>query len=340
MPLKIVRNDITKMDTEAIVNTAAETVRVGAGCDVAIYRAAGYDKLLKVREEIGDVDEGEVFITPGFDLKAKYIIHAVSPYYINGEYGEEDKLRSCYKKSLALAKEQGIKSISFPLISTGSFGYPRAHGLRIAMDEINMFLLDNEMDVYLVVFDSDSTELAQKLQPKIEAFINHSEVKEIHAKEYSHEIYDELSIREKRADYLCSIIDEDYGEDLDSGELDERVGHIEDPFGVYLLYLSDRQGISLTKLENTAWVSKHVVHKVRKNSETYKPDKRTAFQFCVGLELNLDDTKDLLLRAGYAISPSVLEDRIWEYYIENEHFDIIDISDALEKYGLKPIVDF
>lgn len=339
MPLKVVRNDITKMDTEAIVNTAASTVSVGAGCDIAIYRAAGYEKLIKVREEIGDVEEGEVFITPGFDLKAKYIIHAVSPYYIDGKYGEEDRLRSCYRKSLALAREKGIRSISFPLISTGSFGYPRAHGLRIAMDEINMFLLDYEMDVKLVVFDSDSTELAQKLQPTIEAFINHKEVQELHDKEYRYDIYDELSLRETERVSLSKVAD-DYDEELDGAELHARVEHIADPFGVYLLYLSERQGISLTTLENTAWVSKHVVHKVRKNSGTYKPDKRTAFQFCVGLELGLDDTRDLLLRAGYAISPSVLEDRIWEYYIEHEHFDIIDISDALEKYGLKPIVDF
>lgn len=338
MPLKIVRNDITQMNTEAIVNTAGSTTEVGAGCDIAIYRAAGFDKLHALREEIGYVSEGEVFITPGFDLQAKYIIHAVSPYYIDGSFDEEKKLRSCYRKSLELAKENNIKSISFPLIATGSFGYPRAHGLRIAMDEINMFLLEYEMDVNLVVFDSDSTKLAEKLQPKIEAFINHSEVKKLHASEYGDEVYDESSLRNNR-DILISKED-DYEEEIDIKGLDSKVEHIEDPFGVYLLYLSEKQGISLTTLENTAWVSKHVVHKVRKNSETYRPDKRTAFQFCVGLELNLDDTKDLLLRAGYAISPSVLEDRIWEYYIENEHFDIIDISDALEKYGLKPIVDF
>ena len=201
-----------------------------------------------------------------------------------------------------------------------------------------MFLLEYEMDVYLVVFDPDSTKLAEKLQPSIAAFINQSEARKLHAREYGDEVYDELSLRNDRGIFLSQAID--YEEEIDFKGLDSKVEHIEDPFGVYLLFLSEKKGISLTTLENTAWVSKHVVHKVRKNSETYKPDKRTAFQFCVGLELNLDTTKDLLLRAGYAISPSVLEDRIWEYYIENEHFDIIDISDALEKYGLKPIVDF
>ena len=117
MPFKIVRNDITKMNTEAIVNTANDYPTVGTGCDYAVYKAAGYEKLLKYREEkIGYVSEGEAFITPGFHLQAKYIIHAVSPLYMGGEHGEEDKLRSCYRKSLQIAKEHNIKSISFPLI--------------------------------------------------------------------------------------------------------------------------------------------------------------------------------------------------------------------------------
>ena len=132
----------------------------------------------------------------------------------------------------------------------------------------------------------------------------------------------------------------DYDEEIDESALDERVRHITDPFGVYLLYLADRKGVSLTQLENTAWVSKHVVHDINKKPEVYKPSKRTAFQLCVGLELSLDDTRDLLMRAGYAISTSVLEDRIWEFFIENEHYDIIDISDSLEKYDLKPIIEF
>lgn len=138
MPFKIVRNDITKMDTEAIVNTANDQPTVGTGCDYAVYQAAGFDALLSYRREhIGAVPEGEAFITPGFDLLAKYIIHAVSPFYVDGGQQEEEKLRSCYRKSLALASEHGISSISFPLISTGGFGYPKEEGMRIAVDEIH-----------------------------------------------------------------------------------------------------------------------------------------------------------------------------------------------------------
>ena len=164
MPLKIVRNDITKMNTEAIVNTANDQPTVGTGCDHAVYEAAGYDELFAYRKEhIGVVKEGEVFLTPGFRLPAKYIIHAVSPLYIDGKSGEEELLRSCYRKSLTLAAEKGIRSIAFPLISTGGFGFPKEEGMRVAVDEINAFLLTNEMLIYLVVFDEKATRMGKSL---------------------------------------------------------------------------------------------------------------------------------------------------------------------------------
>lgn len=185
MPLKIVRNDITKMNTEAIVNTANSYADVGPGCDSAIYKAAGYDELLAYRKEkIGYIPEGEVFITPGFNLQAKYIIHAVSPHYQDGDQKEEEKLRSCYRKSLLLAKEKGIKSIAFPLISTGGFGYPKEEGIRIAVDEINAFLLSNDMDIFLVVFDTQSTLLGEKIYPELEAYIDHNYVYSARKMEY------------------------------------------------------------------------------------------------------------------------------------------------------------
>ena len=151
------------METEAIVNTANQYVAVGHGCDIAIYEAAGYSQLFNYREKyIGEVPEGEVFITPGFNLPAKYIIHAVSPLYSGGSNEEEKKLRSCYRKSLELAEQHSIKSIAFPLIATGTFRYPKEKGMRIALDEINAFLLKSDMLIYLVVFDREGTELAKK----------------------------------------------------------------------------------------------------------------------------------------------------------------------------------
>lgn len=185
LPFKIVRNDITKMNTEAIVNTANDHATVGTGCDSAVYRAAGYEELLRYRtEKIGFVPEGEAFITPGFKLSAKYIIHAVSPLYRGGDRGEESKLRSCYRRSLQLARENNIRSIAFPLIGTGGFGYPKEEGMRIAADEINAFLLGNDMMIYLVVFDAGSTRLGEKLYPDLEAYIDRHYVERRWTEEY------------------------------------------------------------------------------------------------------------------------------------------------------------
>ena len=185
MPFKIVRNDITKMDTEAIVNTANDHPTVGTGCDHAVYMAAGYDELLAWRKEhIGYVKEGDVFITPGFHLPAKYIIHAVSPLYVDGKHEEEELLRSCYRKSLALAAERGIRSLAFPLISTGGFGYPKEEGMRIAVDEIHGFLLHTDMDIFLVVFDEKATRMGRNLYPDLEAYIDLNYVQERNEEEY------------------------------------------------------------------------------------------------------------------------------------------------------------
>ena len=185
MAFKIVRNDITKMNTEAIVNTANGHPTVGTGCDSAVYKAAGYDELLAYRtEKIGFVTEGNVFVTPGFKLPAKYIIHAVSPLYMGGNEGEEEKLRSCYRKSLLLAKENEIHSIAFPLISTGGFGYPKEEGMRIAVDEINAFLLNNEMDIFLVVFDDKAKSLGKRIYPELEEYIDQNYVEDKQGEEY------------------------------------------------------------------------------------------------------------------------------------------------------------
>ena len=184
MPFKIVRNDITRMQVDAIVNTANEEPTYSTGVDTAIYMAAGKEDLLEARKNIGAMKEGEVAITSGFQLPAKFIIHAVSPCYVDGTYEEEEKLRSCYKKSLQLASENKCESIAFPLISTGNFGYPKEEAMRIAIDEINAFLLKNEMLVYLVVFDAKSTELGKKLSPALEEYIDQNYISDQIEAEY------------------------------------------------------------------------------------------------------------------------------------------------------------
>ena len=409
MPLKIVRNDITKMDTEAIVNTANGHAAVGTGCDSAIYKAAGYEELLKYRtEKIGFVAEGEAFLTPGFSLRAKYIIHAVSPHYMGGNQGEEEKLRSCYRKSLQIAKDNNIKSVAFPLISTGGFGYPKEEGMRIAVDEINAFLLSNDMLIYLVVFDMKATMLGEKVYLGLKAYIDHNYVNKKLDEEYGNAnlgstrpsdigYREYLSNKEpversprrnveaqrfKPADWsVCAspqidkrkavmapfigsffrkkdtksepLFKDEYLEadstcayyvepslnfdEQHESKLEERMKHISDTFSQYLMYLIQEKKMENAEVYKRAIVDKKVFSKIKNNAD-YHPQKRTALCLCVGAKLNLDESKDLLARAGYALSPCDKTDIIFSYFIENEIYDMIELDIQLEEHGLPCII--
>ena len=362
MPLKIVRNDITKMNTDAIVNTANEYVIVGPGCDIAVYNAAGHDELLQYRKEkIGTIPEGEVFITPGFNLQSKYIIHAVSPLYKGGNNGEETKLRSCYQKSLQLAKNNNIKSIAFPLISTGSFGYPKEEGLRIAVDEINAFLMHNEMLIYLVVFGSEVTKLAEKIYPDLETYIDIHYIESKYEEEYGYayqpepEIYHQRTVSHKRIRAVSSkrirtvsskrirTVDVNKTEDfamsfLHEHKLKERVRHISDTFSQSLMYLIKTKKMKNSEVYKRAILDKKVFSKI-KNDINYHPNKLTALCLCIGAKLNLDESTDLLARAGYALSPCDKRDIIFSYFIENEIYDMIELDIQLEEHGLPCIIE-
>lgn len=384
MPFKIVRNDITKMNTEAIVNTANDYPTVGTGCDSAVYKAAGYDELLKYRaEKIGFVPEGDAFITPGFKLKATYIIHAVSPLYMGGDKGEEEKLRSCYRRSLQIAKENGIKSISFPLISTGGFSYPKEEGMRIAVDEFNAFLLSNEMNIFLVVFDTKATQLGEKIYPGLKAYIDHNYVKEAREEEYdtcfgsvrpgesgcdrylfnaemterrtrrnaegkpsfSGSIFKKEQAKKSASDEALSVeesceCDEtpffDFEEQHES-KLEERMKHMSETYPEYLMYLIRERNMENGKVWKRAIVDKKIFSKI-KNNRNYHPNKLTALCLCVGAKLNMDESKDLLARAGYALSPCDKTDIIFAYFIENEIYDMIELDIQLEEHGLPCII--
>lgn len=394
MAFKIVRNDITKMNTEAIVNTANAHPTVGPGCDHAVYKAAGYEELLSYRtEKIGFVPEGDAFITPGFHLQAKYIIHAVSPLYTGGEDGEEEKLRSCYRKALQLAKEHEVRSIAFPLISTGGFGYPKEEGMRIAVDEIHAFLLQNEMDVFLVVFDDQAKSLGKKIDPDLEEYIDRNYVEEKKDAEYgaafsrrpepaksmmlgsapvdpdgvpvssakaserpetSHiaggfgsifkgrkkaERASESYLKCEDGEVLADSIsfDEVDFETEHESKLNERMKHISDTFSEYLLYLIENKSMKNADVYKRAIVDKKIFSKI-KNNPDYHPQKLTALCLCVGAKLNLDESKDLLARAGYALSPCDKTDIIFSYFIENEIYDMIELDIQLEEHGLPCII--
>ena len=387
MPFKIVRNDLTKMHVDVIVNTANPKPKYSSGTDTAVYKAAGEEELLAERKKIGYMNEGEVAITPGFKLPAKYIIHAVSPRYIDGNSGEEDKLRDCYKKSLALAVKHECKSAAFPLIATGSFGYPKEEGMRIALDEINAFLMNQDMLVYLVVFDTVATKLGLNLYPDLEAYIDHNYVCDKCEEEYGDRYFGSIRsdepgydvYRREHADMEerlkrsprnmqigapltqrdeCSMassapcapagkagkafdeFDDDYYGFLEENEsaLKERMEHMSDTFQEYLMYLISTKKLTNAEVYKKAIVTKQLFSKIKLNPD-YHPDKATAMRLCVGARLNLDETKDLLARAGYALSPCDKRDIIFSFFIEHEVFDMIEIDIALEEHGLPCFIE-
>lgn len=384
MPFKIVRNDLTKMQVDAIVNTANPKPKYSSGTDTAVYKAAGEEELLAERKKIGYMNEGEVAITPGFKLPAKYIIHAVSPRYIDGKSGEEKKLRDCYKKSLAMAAQYQCKSVAFPLIATGCFGYPKEEGMRIALDEINAFLMKQDMLVYLVVFDTAATKLGLNFYPDLEAYIDHNYVCDKREEEYGDRYfgsvrsgdpgYDayrreraDLEVKLKRAPKNTQIdasvemlsechrvssdpcspnskafdeFDDDYYDFLEENEsaLEERMKHMADTFQEYLMYLIGVKKLTNAEVYKRAIVTKQLFSKIKLNPE-YHPDKATAMRLCVGARLNLDETKDLLARAGYALSPCDKRDIIFSFFIEHEVFDMIEIDIALEEHGLPCFIE-
>ncbi|MBQ5916415.1 MAG: macro domain-containing protein [Lachnospiraceae bacterium] len=328
MPFKIVRNDITKMQVDVIVNTANKQPIYSAGTDTAVYKAAGEEELLAERRKIGCMKEGEVAITPGFRLPAKYIIHAVSPCYIDGKSGEEEKLRDCYRRSLQLAAKHACKSIAFPLISTGSFGYPKEEGMRIALDEINAFLMKQEMLVYLVVFDTKSTQLGLNLYPDLKAYIDHNYVCDKREEEYGDRYFGSVregdpgfdAYRRQREKLEMSVmyrpeISEQYAECEDDSDeaweeresaLEERMKHLSDTFQEYLLYMIETKNLTNADVYKRALISKQLFSKIKLNPN-YHPDKKTAMRLCVGAMISpLSFSSIALARSAWCVFSPII----------------------------------
>lgn len=375
MAFRIIRNDITKVTADAIVNTANPDVAYASGVDGAIYEAAGAKALLAERKKIGEMNVGQAAATPAFALDAKYIIHTVGPAWADGKHGEFADLRSCYVNSLNLAGELGCESVAFPLIATGVYGFPKAEALRIAISVFSDFLLKEDMEIILVVFDKESFVLSDKVFSDVDSYIDENYASEQIKEEYgSEEAYKSLSgnrlgrlFRERRragrADKAVepivyeedAVILDSIEEEVDDVEflgatppmaasmamsasvksdnkaepsLDDRVLHVADTWQESLFHIIDEKGYTDTEVYKRANIDRKLFSKIRGNT-AYQPKKITAVAFALALKLNLDETKDLLGRAGYALSPSSVFDLIIEYFIEHGVYDSYTINLAL-----------
>ena len=307
MPFSIVRNDITKMNTDAIVNAANTSLKKGGGVCGAIFSAAGAERLQKECDSIGNCGVGKSVITGGYDLPAKYIIHTLGTVLHGGNTNYGEFLYNAYWNSLVLAKEYSLESIAFPLISSGIYGYPKEEAIRIAVRAIGDFLMEQDMMVYLVVYDRESFAIGEKNFSAIERYIDDNYVDE-HPLERNQAYSFYHTVSKRSLEDVLSSIDESFPE--------------------MLIRLIDEKGFTDVETYKKANIDRRLFSKIRSNGG-YNPSKATAIAFAVALELNLDETLDLLSKAGYTLSHSSKFDLIIEYYIENRKYNIFEINEAL-----------
>ena len=325
MPLLFVRDNIVHMKTDAIVNAADSSLRPGGGVCGSIFDRAGYDKMEKACQKIGGCEVGNAVMTPGFSLPAKYVIHAVGPVWQGGSQNEEALLRACYIQSLNLAKKHWLKSIAFPLISSGSCGYPKEEALQVAITAISSFLLKHDMTVYIVVFDEDAFCLSEKLTQRVEQFIDDRYVQQ-------RSTYLHLQPQES-AGGECALPPPSacMPKAMPHRRLSDLLAQTEETFSQCLLRLIDERGKKDSEVYNRANLDRRLFSKIRSN-KNYKPTKQTVLALCVALELSLDETKDLLGKAGFALTHTSKFDIILEYFISEGSYDIFEINAILFQF--------
>ena len=321
MPLQIVRNDITKMKVDAIVNAANSSLLGGGGVDGCIHRAAG-PELLSECEMLNGCKTGSAKITKGYKLPCKYVIHAVGPRWYGGQYGEHDQLVSCYQTALTLAKEHGCESVAFPLISSGIFGYPKDEALKVAIDTISSFLLENDMMVYIVIFDRKAYQISSKLFADINAYIDDRYVEE-HRDSYAERI---SRLRSLAAEESCPIPAAPMV--AKAASLDDALKQIDESFSEMLLRKIDECGMTDAECYKKANIDRKLFSKIR-SDKLYRPSKPTVIAFALALELPLDELKDMLSKAGFALSHSSKFDIIVEYFVERGNYNVFEINEAL-----------
>ena len=321
------------MTVDAIVNAAKESLLGGGGVDGCIHRAAGPELLVECRT-LGGCKTGDAKITKAYRLPCKYVIHTVGPVWNGGQYGEKEKLVSCYRASLALAKEHKCETVAFPLISSGIYGYPKDQALRVAVDTIGEFLMENDMTVYIVIFDRAAYQISGELFADIAEYIDDHYV-DAHT-DSCRERLRRLNRLESKASKVCEDAALGFmaapcapmSMSVTSGSLDNVLDELDAGFSETLLKLIDRTGKKDSEIYKKANVDRKLFSKIRNNPD-YKPSKTTAIAFAIALELDLEETKDFIARAGFALSRSSKFDVIIEYFIKQKNYDVFAINEAL-----------
>lgn len=337
MPLEIVRNDITKMNVDAIVNAANQSLLGGGGVDGSIHRAAG-PGLLAECKTLNGCETGGAKVTGAYNLPCKYVIHAVGPRWCGGSFGEKEKLISCYRTSLELAKENHCETVAFPLISSGIYGYPKDKALQVAIDTVSRFLFENDMTVYIVIFDRASYRISEKLFKDVAVYID--------------DTYVDRHIDDRWERMRCVLPEEGEGSSellepaaaermpapgepvayamsaRETLTLNDAIEQMDESFTEMLLRKIDEKGMTDTQCYKKANIDRKLFSKIR-SDRLYQPSKPTVLAFAIALELSLDETKDMLMKAGFALSHSNKFDVIVEFFIHRGNYNIFEINEAL-----------
>jgi O-acetyl-ADP-ribose deacetylase (regulator of RNase III) len=352
MPFELVRNDITKMETDAIVNAANRSLLGGGGVDGAIHRAAG-PGLLEECRTLGGCETGQAKITGGYNLPARYVIHTVGPVWHGGKNGEKDLLSACYLHSLELAASHGCESVAFPLISAGAYGYPQDQALAVAVETITRFLLEHDLNVYLVLFGRTEFLTGKKLFRNVQEYID-----DVYADAHVLKSVERSRRQLWREDEKAALdLDMELGSAAEfastalpksrprpsaapAGALPDAapdwnkiLQRTDEGFSRTLLRLIDEKGMTDVQCYKKANVDRKLFSKIRSNSD-YKPSKYTVFAFAVALELSLPETRRLLNRAGLSLTRSSRFDIILEYCIAHRIYNVYEINEVLFQYDL------
>ena len=348
MPFKIIRDDITKVKADAIVNPANPEPVIGGGVESAIYEAAGKEKLLEARKELGRLQPGKVGVTEAFNLDAKYIVHVSGLYWKGGNSFEARCLKECYEKALKAVLDKGCKSIAFPLLGTGTYGFPKDIGLDIAVSTFTEFLEEYEMEITLVVFDNEAVNVSGKLACEVKSFIDDKYAHEVLETEYKKDRNIEryalpnerfhLLLKEETYDVPDNTCTKETFSAEPSGSLEAALKNIyKESFEKHLQQLINKKGLKNSEVYAAANISKQYFSKLLKGQ--VKPSKDKMLALAVGLRLNMDEVVDFLRIAGYALSPISQTDTVVEYFIRKQEYNVLKINIVLFDYGLEPLTN-
>lgn len=328
MPLRIIRNDLLQMEVDAIVNPTDTRLSGSGSIDLRIHQA-GQEPLKKELDNIGRCNVGDAILTHAYNLPCQYIIHTVGPMW-NGDAKVFRTIESCYRNCLDVAVMHDIESIAFPLIATGSFGCPTDRAIQIAINTINAFLLDYDLDVYLVVYNSEAFGISKKLVDDVKSYIEADTIEDERISLIQHllscyefndtplakrtigkiRVSDAIEVAFKCCSPSGAFFVEECCDRLEEGSLEDLIPELdkiketnEDSFTYKLFKIIDDNKLKDSEVYNAAGISKMVFSNLRKG---VIPKKKTVFQLCLTLPINIDQATDLLASAGYTF---VLSDK-------------------------------